>query len=87
MTTNQVQADPRMETVVEFLLSRNPGLTAVDWEADLIDNRILDSLAFAEFFFLLEELTGAPIDLEYFDIDTIRSLEHIQHTFFVEPST
>ena len=71
-----------METVVEFLLERNPGLTGVDWTHDLIDNRVLDSLAFAEFFFLLEELTGGPIDLEYFDIASIRTLEQIQRTFF-----
>lgn len=73
-----------METVVEFLLERNPGLDGVDWAHDLIDNRILDSLAFAEFFFLLEELTGSPIDLEYFDIGSIRTLEQIQRTFFAE---
>jgi len=50
-------SDP-MHAVQEFILGRNPKLGQLDSELDLIDSRAINSLAFVEFIFLLEELTG-----------------------------
>lgn len=82
MAANQAPPDPRMAAIIDFLLQRNPALESVGWTDDLIDSRILDSLAFAEFFVLLEELYGQEIDLEYFDVESLRSLDRIKSTFF-----
>ena len=76
MTTDPMQA------VREFVLGRNPKLGQLDSELDLIDSRAINSLAFVEFIFLLEELTGEPIDPEELDLDDFRTLNAIEARFF-----
>lgn len=71
-----------MQTVREFILGRNPELGQVADDLDLIDSRAINSLAFVEFIFLLEELTGEPIDPEELDLDDFRTLTAIKARFF-----
>lgn len=71
-----------MEAVREFILGRNPQLDHLDGGLDLIDSRAINSLAFVEFIFLLEELTGEPIDPEELDLDDFRTLDAIDARFF-----
>ncbi|MFG3252547.1 acyl carrier protein [Streptomyces sp. NPDC048172] len=71
-----------MESVLEFILGRNPELDHVAGDLDLIDSRAINSLAFVEFIFLLEELTGEPIDPEEVDLDDFRTLDAIEARFF-----
>ncbi len=66
-----------MDTVLEFLRKLNSTVDTVGWDRDLIEARILDSLAFVEFLLLMEELTGAPIDLSKTDVDNFRTLNRI----------
>ncbi|MGW1373610.1 acyl carrier protein [Streptomyces sp. NPDC002446] len=73
--------DP-MQAVQEFILGRNPKLDQVPVELDLVDSRAINSLAFVEFIFLLEELTGESIDPEDLDLDDFRTLNAIEARFF-----
>ncbi|MCP3820235.1 acyl carrier protein [Streptomyces sp. A3M-1-3] len=66
-----------METVLEFLRKLNASVDTIDRDRDLIDARVLDSLAFVEFLLLMEELTGEPIDLAKTDVDNFRTLNRI----------
>ncbi|MFJ3203258.1 acyl carrier protein [Streptomyces sp. NPDC086989] len=66
-----------METVIEFLRKLNSSVDTIDWDRDLIEARVLDSLAFVEFLLLMEELTGEPIDLAKTDVDNFRTLNRI----------
>ncbi|MET9959972.1 phosphopantetheine-binding protein [Streptomyces sp. NPDC006326] len=66
-----------METVIEFLRKLNSDVDTIDWDRDLIEARILDSLAFVEFLLLMEELTGEPIDLAKTDVNNLRTLNRI----------
>lgn len=79
-------ADP-MQAVREFILDRNPKLGQLDNEMDLIDSRAINSLAFVEFIFLLEELTGESIDPEELDVDDFRTLNAIEARFFKQKAT
>lgn len=76
MTTDPMQA------VRGFILDRNPGLEQLTGDLDLIDSRAVNSLAFVEFIFLLEELTGEPIDPEELNLDDFRTLDALQARFF-----
>jgi acyl carrier protein len=76
-----VTTDP-IQAVRAFILDRNPTIGQVDNELDLIDSRAINSLAFVEFIFLLEELTGEPIDPEELDLDDFRTLNAIEARFF-----
>ncbi|GAU68914.1 hypothetical protein SSP35_09_01580 [Streptomyces sp. NBRC 110611] len=72
----------QMQAVREFILGRNPKLGEVSDELDLIDSRAINSLAFVEFIFLLEELIGESIDPEDVDLDDFRTLNAIEARFF-----
>lgn len=76
-----MMTDP-MHAVREFVLDRNPKLSQLDSELDLIDSRAINSLAFVEFIFLLEELTGESVDPEEIDLDDFRTLSAIESRFF-----
>lgn len=73
--------DP-MLAVQKFILGRNPELDRVSADLDLIDSRAINSLAFVEFIFLLEELTGEAIDPEDLDLDDFRTLDALEARFF-----
>lgn len=78
MTTEPMQA------VRAFILGRNPKLDELSDDLDLIDSRAINSLAFVEFIFLLEELTGESIDPEDLDLDDFRTLAALNARFFKE---
>jgi acyl carrier protein len=73
-----------MREVREFILGRNPDLEEVAPDLDLIDSRAVNSLAFVEFLFLLEELTGEPIDPEDVDLEDFRTLTALEARFFTK---
>lgn len=75
--------DP-MQALQEFILSRNPELEDLTNSLDLIDSRAINSLAFVEFLFLLEELTGESIDPEDVDLDDFRTLDALEARFFTK---
>lgn len=57
----------------------------IDIDTDLIESRLIDSMAFAEFLFVLEDLCGKPIPLDDLDLDVFRTLRSIQSHFFGVP--
>ncbi len=73
-----------MQAVRDFIHERNPQLDAIGADDDLIDSRAINSLAFVEFIFLLEELTGQAIDPESLEVDDFRTLNAIEKKFFTE---
>ena len=73
-----------MRAVREFIVGRNPGMDHLTDDLDLIDSRAINSLAFVEFIFLLEELTGQPIDPEDLDLNDFRTLGALNARFFKE---
>ncbi|MFG6200613.1 acyl carrier protein [Nonomuraea sp. JJY05] len=74
--------DARMDEIVAWIRAKNPDLEgAVLPDADLIETRLLESLAFLEFVGLLEELSGATIDVGSLSIDDFRTLDRIAERF------
>ena len=75
-------ADEAMRIVIGYLLAKQPELTAIDPDLDLIENRILDSLGFVNFLYVLEEQTGREIRMEDVTIEDFRTLTAIRKRFF-----
>lgn len=73
---------PELREVVSFIRGRKPDLGPIAEDADLIEDRIVDSLDFAELLFVIEEASGAPIDLTSVDLESFRSLGAIRRAFF-----
>ena len=79
MTT---QTPPGFELVLGYLRAKRPDLPTIDPELDLIENRILDSLGFIDFLYLLEESTGRQITLDSVSAEDFRTLNRIKARFF-----
>ncbi|OEV05588.1 phosphopantetheine-binding protein [Streptomyces oceani] len=71
-----------LEQVKQWILKRHPERTDIAPDTDLIDNRLIDSLSFVEFVFLLEQLSGRSIDMDTLEVDEIRTLAAIEEQFF-----
>jgi acyl carrier protein len=72
---------PGLDQVVDWIRARHPEVTELDPDHDLIDNRLIDSMAFLEFIVLLERVAGRPIDVETLNLDDFRSLARIERAF------
>ena len=84
MTTDPSTAAPggTGDLVLDFLLARRPDLGSIDPDYDLIDNRVLDSLGFVNFLYVLEEQTGREITLDTVSPEDFRTLRRIRERFF-----
>ena len=81
MMTDQTPQTAAEDRVVEWLLARNPELDTIPDDLDLIENRVIDSLDFMEFVFVLEEVTGRANLLDGVSVDAFRTRAAIRSTF------
>lgn len=81
--SDRVMSEP-MQAIRAFIQGRNSKIGPLTEDLDLIDSRAIDSLAFVEFIFLLEELTGEPIDPEDLNLDDFRTLKALETRFFMK---
>lgn len=75
----------RPDLVESYLLARRPDLDLIDPDLDLIDNRILDSVGFVNFLYVLEEQTGREIPLDEVSPEDFRTLRRIRERFLGDP--
>ncbi|MGO4463275.1 holo-ACP synthase [Streptomyces sp. M-16] len=80
---------PRRDTMSDglqfmknWLLARHEELDDIAPDLDLIENRLIDSLSFVEFVFLLEQHSGRSIQMETLEVDEIRTFAAIETHFF-----
>ncbi|MFJ9828964.1 MULTISPECIES: phosphopantetheine-binding protein [unclassified Streptomyces] len=71
-----------LQTVKNWILERHPERDDIAADLDLIENRLIDSLSFVEFVFLLEQESGTSIQMETLEVDSIRTLGAIEQHFF-----
>jgi acyl carrier protein len=76
-----------ISVIVSYLLAKRPDLTAIDHDLDLIENRILDSLGFVNFLYVLEEQVGHEIDMSTVTPDDFRTINRIKARFFDDAGT
>ena len=71
-----------INVIVSYLLAKRPDLATIDHDLDLIENRILDSLGFVNFLYVLEEQVGHEIDMATVTPDDFRTINRIKARFF-----
>ncbi|SHH24224.1 acyl carrier protein [Jatrophihabitans endophyticus] len=74
------------DLVLTYLLARRPDLSSIDEDLDLIDNRVIDSLSFVNFLYVLEEATGRSISMDQVSPEDFRTLRRIRERFFGDPA-
>ncbi|MFC5826537.1 hypothetical protein [Nonomuraea insulae] len=73
---------PTIDIAVQYLLSKNPELTEIPPDLDLIESRVLDSVGFVGFLVVLEQHTGEEIRMEEVTPEDFRTLAAIEKRFF-----
>lgn len=71
----------RIRPIKEWILARHKGLTDIAPDDDLIEKRLVDSLSFVDFVFLIEEVSGTEIDIDNLDLNAVRTLAAIEKSF------
>ncbi len=79
MTTS---TDTKLANVIKWILDKHPARSEIGPAEDLIENRLVDSLSFVEFVFLIEQESGVSIDVENIDLEQFRTLNAIEAAFF-----
>ncbi|WP_315833545.1 hypothetical protein [Bradyrhizobium prioriisuperbiae] len=72
----------KIQKIAEWIFQQNEDLASLDYETDLFENQLIDSLQITSFIFLVEELRGEPIALEEIVPEAFKSLAVIEKTFF-----
>lgn len=80
--TRRTSMSEGIEQIKSWILKRHPDREDLALDLDLIENRLIDSLSFVEFVFLLEQLSGRTIEMETLEVDAIRTLNAIEDSFF-----
>ncbi|MFJ9843744.1 acyl carrier protein [Kitasatospora sp. NPDC101155] len=70
-----------LQPIKAWILMRHPERTDIAPDLDLIENRLIDSLSFVEFVFLLEQVSGRKIDMTALEVDHARTLRIIEERF------
>jgi acyl carrier protein len=63
-----------IERVRSWILERNPEVSEIGLDEDIIDSRLIDSLAFPELLIFLEELAGKELALTQENAVAFRTL-------------
>lgn len=77
---------PEVAKIVEWICAANPQMRDVDPDADLIESRIIGSLAFAEYLGRIEALSGRAIDPDTLDLEDLRTLRRLEQAYFTPGS-
>lgn len=75
------QTTAPIDQIKEWILAKHENRTDVGADEDLVDNRLVDSLSFVEFVFLIQEVSGVEIDMDTLNISDVRTLAAIQKRF------
>lgn len=71
-----------VQQVKEWILAKHEELADIDPHLDLIEKRLIDSLSFVEFIFLVSQLSGVEISVDNIEIDDFRTLHNIEKRYF-----
>ncbi|SOE50000.1 hypothetical protein ANDA3_2485 [plant metagenome] len=79
MTTVHTQG---IEQLRHWLESRNKEGVEITDDLDLIEARLVDSLSFVEFIYIISEASGQEVDPENLDLEKLKTLRAIAQTYF-----
>lgn len=68
--------------LVDWISQKKKMTDSICESMDLIDNGVLDSLSFAEYIMMIEDLSGIEIEVTDDLLDKVRTLTLVKHNFF-----
>jgi acyl carrier protein len=73
-----------VEKVRDWILGRHAEREHLDFEENLIETRLVDSLSFIELIYVIESASGAEIDFDSINLDDFQTLTAIDKAFFTK---
>ena len=74
---------PEIHRLRNWILENNPAIQSVGDEDELIDSRVLNSFAFLQFVYFVEEVFGQEVVLDESTMGNFRSLAAVCRNFKV----
>ena len=71
-----------IDKVRDWILGRHPDRTELASDVDIIESRLVDSLAFVELVYTIEDAAGIEVDFDNIDIEDFQTLATIEKAFF-----
>lgn len=71
-----------IDDVRDWILTKQEDRSSIGPDEDLIENRLIDSLTFVEFVFVIERASGTEIDVDNVDLADFKNLTAIEKAFF-----
>ena len=71
------------EDLRTWVVERNPEVSELDADTDIIETRIVNSLQFVELMLYVEELCGRELDADEVNLEAFRTLRSIEKSFLV----
>lgn len=76
------QTAASVDGVKDWVLAKHTDRQDIGLDEDLIETRLVDSLSFVEFIFVIEQASGTKVDMDTLDLDDLRTLAAIEKRFF-----
>jgi acyl carrier protein len=76
------QTSASVNEVKDWVLAKHTDRQDIGVDEDLIETRLVDSLSFVEFIFVIEQASGTTIDIDTLDLDDLRTLAAVYKRFF-----
>jgi len=70
------------QELVDWVSHKKNTSNSIPESLDLIDNGILNSLSFAEYIMMIEDLSGVEIEVNNNLLDQVRTLALVKNNFF-----
>lgn len=70
------------DQVKQWVLQRNPDVSDIEPDCDLLESRLVDSLSFTEFVVFVARVSGVDICFDSLNVDDFRTLRDITERFF-----
>ncbi|MER6443760.1 acyl carrier protein [Streptomyces venezuelae] len=74
---------PAWGPVRDWILERNPDVTDLSPDTDILETRVVTSLQFVELVLFVEDLRGRMLEANDVDLDAFRTLESIERTYLL----
>ncbi len=74
--------EDNFDTLVNWLNQRNKSTANITETIDLVESNVLNSLLFAEYIMMIEDLSGIEIEVDDDLLDQVRTLSLVKNHYF-----
>lgn len=78
----ELDCGDKLSRVKEWILTKAPGRTDIELDVDVIETGLVNSVSFTEYVLIIEELSGAEIEIDETIVEKVRTLRGVVENFF-----